>query len=408
LRLSQYIFPMYNNYSSYRACDKRSRLLLILLVYVIFIRFLSSNFILKSKILNFYGILKWIFIILSLLFYCTSLISLYVYFELSILPIFLVIIGWGYQTERVRARLALIFYTVRASMPLLIFLVNNIIFRKIFFFTQWAHKINSNYLSFIIVLSAVAAFLVKMPIFLRHLWLPKAHVEAPVVGSIILAAVLLKLGGYGIIRLRNLLCQSPQLNLILSVSLTGSALTGLICINQLDIKVIIAYSSVAHIGLVLGGLFYMTTTGISGAIILIVAHGLRSSVIFFGGNIIYLRRFSRSLLLSKGILSCFPLISFFWLFTIIRRIAAPPIINLISEILCIIRILSFSIYNLLWIGLSVFLAGIYSIILYASTQQSRFFSNKLWIKVLFMGEILVFYRHIFWGLILILGLNWFI
>jgi NADH-ubiquinone oxidoreductase chain 4 len=167
------------------------------------------------------------------------------------------------------------------------------------------------------------------------------------VGSIILASVLLKLGGYGVIRVSPLLENSYQTNIFLSVSLTGAALIGFICVNQLDLKVIIAYSSVAHIRLVIGGLLYLRNLGLVGAIILIIAHGLSSSVMFFGGNVLYTRRLTRRVLLRKGILSFFPLLSFFWLFRIIISIAAPPIINLISEILCIMRIISFSIFNIL-------------------------------------------------------------
>jgi len=108
-----------------------------------------------------------------------------------------------------------------------------------------------------------------------------------------------------------LISTSSYLNFILSISLRGLALIGLICINQLDLKVIIAYSYVAHIGLVIGGLLYFKCIGVSGALILIAAHGVRSSIIFFGGNILYMRRFSQRILLRKWILSCLLLISFF-------------------------------------------------------------------------------------------------
>merc|ERR1711944_290410 len=123
------------------------------------------------------------------------------------------------------------------------------------------------------------AFLIKIPIFWDIFDYLKPMLKLQL-GSIILASILLKLGGYGVIRISPLLENSYQINIFLSISLTGAALIGLICINQLDLKVIIAYSSVAHIRLVIGRLLYISNVGPSGAIILIIAHGLSSSVIF--------------------------------------------------------------------------------------------------------------------------------
>lgn len=383
------------------------RILSILLFYIIIIRIISSNIFYKWNLFYLNSVIKLMSFILFIFFLRRKFIYIYIYFELSIIPIFIIIIGWGYQSERLRARLALIFYTVVASMPLFIFSLRILYVRKLLFWIQLPQSIATQNISLVMIFRSLIAFLVKFPIFLGHLWLPKAHVEAPVIGSIILAAILLKLGGFGVIRIISLIYSRFILNLFISISLLGSGIIGLICLNQLDIKVIIAYSSVAHMGLVIGRFLYLTAIGFSGGLLLIVAHGLSSSVIFFGGNVLYVRRFSRSLLIIKGILTSYPLFAFFWLLTIISCIGAPPMSNILSEIFCISSLLRLRIRNILFLGLSVFTAGAYSMILYSRIFQSSNFSFFSKATISINIENLIFMGHLYWAVLLILCLNLF-
>lgn len=173
--------------------------------------------------------------------------------------------------------------------------------------------------------------------------MPKAHVEAPVAGSIILAGVLLKLGGYGIYRVGVLILSLSLFELdyfIFSVRLVGAVYVGFICLRQVDIKSLIAYSSVCHIRLVIGGLFCGSVWSRHGVLVLILGHGLCSSALFCLANIMYERFYTRSLILMKGMIIFFPSLTLWWFIFSVINMGAPPSINLMGEIFLMGRILN--------------------------------------------------------------------
>ncbi len=300
-------------------------------------------------------------------FVSLDLVLFYLFFEAGLIPMFLIIGVWGGK-NRVYASFKFFLYTLLGSVLMLVAMIAMYATAGT---TDIVYLLNeaefSSSMQTWLWLAFFASFAVKMPMWPVHTWLPDAHVEAPTAGSVILAAILLKMGGYGFLRFS--LPMFPLASdmfapMVFTLSVIAIVYTSLVALAQEDMKKLIAYSSVAHMGFVTMGIFAANQQGIQGSIFQMVSHGIVSGALFVCVGIIYDRMHTRMIADYGGLVNRMPLYAFAFMVFTMANVGLPGTSGFVGEFLVIVGVFQVSTWVAFFAATGVILSACYALWLY--------------------------------------------
>ncbi len=320
-----------------------------------------------------------VFIVLDLFFF-------YIFFEGVLIPMFIIIGIWGSRQRKIHAAYQFFFYTLLGSILMLlgiiiIYFQNGTTDIQILFDLKLSHN-----KQLLLWLAFFSSFAVKIPMLPVHIWLPEAHVEAPTAGSVILAGILLKLGTYGIIRFMIPLFPYAMIYftpLVFTLCVIGIVYSSLTTIRQIDLKKIIAYSSVAHMNFALLGLFTNNVQGIEGCLFFMLGHGVVSSGLFLCIGILYDRYHTRNILYYGGLVQVMPVFSLFFLIFTLANIGFPGMVNFVGEFLVLVGTWKVNTTVIFFAATGLIFGAVYAIWFYNRLVfgQIRFYSLQQFIDL---------------------------
>lgn len=328
---------------------------------IVLIREKNNNLLILSRIL----------VIIRILFFVpSSIIILYIFFELSIFPIIVIILGYGFQIEKVNSVYYIIFYTAFFVFPFLF-----VYFKRRFFFVLARFDFLISWEMFFIL---SLGFIIKFPVYFLHLWLPKAHVEAPTTASILLAGLLLKLGTAGFLRIIASI-KYVHNNFWVYIAFLGILLGSFCCVFQSDSKSLAAYSSVTHIRFLLLALIFIRIRGKTAGLIMILAHGYTSTLIFYLIGEYYHVVNSRIIYFINRVFNSSIIAGIILVIVFLSNCGVPPSLSFLSEFIIIVNRILIIKYIFIIIFVYFLVSFYYSLYMITNSLMGKNFVNiNIW------------------------------